>query len=72
MDKKKNLIAVASSDGIVVNNHFGKARTFYIYEEKDDKITYVEKREVEPVCNGGNHDDDRLQENLEKFQPSDQ
>ena len=67
MDKKKNLIAVASSDGIVVNNHFGKARTFYIYEEKDDKITYVEKREVEPVCNGGNHDDDRLQENLEKF-----
>lgn len=67
MDKERNLIAVASSDGIVVNSHFGRATTFYIYEEKEEQIRYVEKRKVEPVCTGGNHDDMKLRENLEKF-----
>jgi predicted Fe-Mo cluster-binding NifX family protein len=67
MDKSKNLIAVASSDGIVVNSHFGKATTFYIYEEKEEQIRYVETRKVEPVCSRGNHDDIKLRENLEKF-----
>ena len=31
MDKEEYKIAVASSDGIVVNNHFGRAKDFYIY-----------------------------------------
>lgn len=29
MDKEEYKIAVASSDGIVVNNHFGRAKDFY-------------------------------------------
>ena len=32
MDKQKVLVAIASSDGIVVNSHFGKTDKFYIYE----------------------------------------
>lgn len=67
MDREKNRIAVASSDGIVVNSHFGRADTFYIYEEKEGQIQYIETRKVEPVCNSGNHDDTKLKENLEKF-----
>lgn len=65
MDRKPYLIAVASSDGIVVNNHFGRASKFYIYSvnEKDD-IALIEIREVIPVCDSGNHDDNRLQNNL--------
>ncbi|MGN0343164.1 MAG: NifB/NifX family molybdenum-iron cluster-binding protein [Roseburia sp.] len=68
MDKESYLIAAASSDGIVVNSHFGRAETFYIYEVKnDDEIHLVEKREVTPVCNGGNHSDEKLKDNLLKF-----
>lgn len=67
VEPEKNLIAVASSDGIVVNQHFGRADTFYIYEEKDGGITFLEKRNVNPVCESGNHDDEKLTANLKKF-----
>ena len=60
-------VAVASSDGIVVNNHFGHAATFYVFEVKDDKIELLEKREVEPVCHLGEHDEAKLQENAERL-----
>jgi predicted Fe-Mo cluster-binding NifX family protein len=64
-------IAVASSDGIVVNNHFGRAKTFYIYKVKDNNAELIEKRELEPVCEMGNHDEDRLKDNLEKLKDCD-
>lgn len=67
MDKEEIKIAVASSDGIVVNNHFGRAKAFYIYEVNEDDILFIEKRELEPVCDIGNHDDNKLRENLEKL-----
>lgn len=58
-------IAVASSDGIVVNQHFGHADSFYIYKATDDKAEFTgEIRRAEPVCRTGNHDDGRLNENL--------
>lgn len=71
MGKNEIKIAVASSDGIVVNNHFGRARTFYIYKVEEDNIRVIDKRELEPVCEMGNHDDDRLRENLEKLKDCD-
>lgn len=70
MDKKKGFkVAVASTDGIVVNSHFGKAATFYIYENrpKDDTWKLIERRLVPPVCDGGEHDDTRLQNQVKKF-----
>ena len=61
-------IGVASSDGIVVNTHFGKARDFFIYEvATDGSYELVEKRELEPICESADHDEDRLSENLEKL-----
>lgn len=69
MANENYLIAVASSDGIVVNNHFGRAGSFYIYEVNDDEsIDFFEKREVTPICDGGNHSEERLKENLLIFQ----
>ncbi|MCR5797308.1 MAG: dinitrogenase iron-molybdenum cofactor biosynthesis protein [Eubacterium sp.] len=62
-------VAVASSDGIVVNDHFGKAKGFYIYQvSEDERIIFLEKREMTPVCDQGNHDKRRLRENLEKLE----
>ena len=39
-------VAVASSDGKNVNEHFGRAETFYIYELQDGLVTLVEKRKT--------------------------
>lgn len=61
-------IAIASSDGIVVNQHFGRTDTFYIYEiEESGKYRLIETRAVTPVCNGGNHNDNELRENIDKL-----
>jgi len=52
-------IAVASTDGKVVNQHFGKADQFYIIEVDDEsRYELIELREIPPVCQGGDHDDD--------------
>lgn len=67
MAKGIEKIAAASSDGIVVNRHFGHAAQFYIYEIIGDDVKLLEVRKVEPVCQGGNHDDERLHENIDKI-----
>lgn len=67
MDKEKikYRIAVASSDGIVINQHYGRASLFGIYDVwSKNTIQLVENREVVPVCQGGTHDNDRMRENI--------
>ncbi len=60
----KTRIAVASTDGKVVNQHFGRADTFYIVEADEDTMEYwfVEKRNAEPVCHGGDHEADSMKQ----------
>lgn len=61
-------VAAASSDGIVINQHFGRADTFYIYEVAGaGKYRFLEIRTVTPVCHGGNHSDKELCENISRF-----
>ncbi len=69
MAKETFRVAVASSDGIVVNSHFGRAGQFLIYEvsEDDGSARQIESRKLTPVCAGGDHDDGKLRENLEKL-----
>lgn len=68
MVRNEYKIAVASSDGIVVNSHFGKARDFYIYQIDDkEQLQFLEKRSVTPVCEGGNHDEEKLKNNMERL-----
>ena len=68
-ETKHYKVAVASSDGIVVNQHFGRADTFYIYEVTETKqCRLLETRTVTPICNRGNHDDNALHDNMSKFQ----
>ncbi len=46
-------VAVASSDGKYVNQHFGKAQNFLIFEYKEDgDYEFLELRETPPRCGG--------------------
>lgn len=60
-------VAVASSDGRYVNDHFGRARQFLVFEIKDDQFRFLEVRENVPPCLGGEHDDHRLARTVELF-----
>jgi predicted Fe-Mo cluster-binding NifX family protein len=45
-------IAVVSTDGINVNDHFGKAERFLIYEKSGDDMAMVEEKETPPLSIG--------------------
>ncbi|MGD0154067.1 MAG: NifB/NifX family molybdenum-iron cluster-binding protein [Thermacetogeniaceae bacterium] len=53
-------IAVASSDHKFVNQHFGHARQFLIYEIESENFKYIETRTTDPLCGDQEHDEDRL------------
>lgn len=53
-------IAIASSDGVNVNEHFGRAQGFHIYRLYDNGHEFVELRKSIPVCSSHAHDDDAL------------
>lgn len=66
----KYKIAVASTDGKVVNEHFGKAETFYIVEGDSDnknQITLLDIRNVSSFCGGGEHNDRKLSQVIEEL-----
>jgi nitrogenase molybdenum-iron protein alpha/beta subunit/MoaA/NifB/PqqE/SkfB family radical SAM enzyme len=46
------LFAVSSKGGILVDQHFGHAEEFYIYEYKNSEVRFKEKRSVYKYCNG--------------------
>lgn len=50
-------IAIASSDGKFVNQHFGKAQQFLIVELNDDgSYKFLETRKNKPACTVEGHD----------------
>lgn len=50
--------AVASTDGKVINQHFGKADSFLIFELRGEAFEYIEKRALAPCCHAGEHEAD--------------
>lgn len=65
--KKSLKMAVASSDGKVINQHFGKARRFIIIESDGEGIKVLEVRENAPACGTleyGGHEDDALDRSI--------
>ena len=73
MDNEKKIkafrVAAASTDyGYTVDVHFGRATDFYIYQYLDGEWIYVEKRSVEPVCQGGSHSSLKMEKRIEVFQ----
>ncbi|MDR2051873.1 MAG: nitrogenase cofactor biosynthesis protein NifB [Treponema sp.] len=46
------LFAAASKNGIAVDQHFGHASAFYIYQYKNGRVEFIEKRDVSRYCRG--------------------
>ena len=61
-------VAIASTDGETVNQHYGKAEKFYIYSINDE-VGYdlVEERQVEPVCMDGAHEIYKMKKSVLRF-----
>lgn len=58
-------IAIASTDGKVVNQHFGKADKFLIINVNDDnRYQFEGNRETTAACLSGQHSDDGLERNI--------
>jgi predicted Fe-Mo cluster-binding NifX family protein len=55
-------IAVASSDGVTVNQHFGRARNFRVYRLVDNGFEFIEERATDPACSGQQHSDSALEQ----------
>ena len=53
-------IAVASSDGKVINEHFGKATKFLIFNIDEDRYEFSEVLEASPFCSNGDHNEEKL------------
>jgi len=54
-------VAVASSDGKFVNQHFGMAQQFLIFEIDDEgEYKFVELRENVPACDVEGHTEDAM------------
>jgi nitrogen fixation protein NifB len=47
------LMAVATTGGGVVNQHFGHAREFLIYEADSQDVRFIGHRKVDLYCSGG-------------------
>ncbi|MCU0533098.1 MAG: nitrogenase cofactor biosynthesis protein NifB [Hydrococcus sp. Prado102] len=56
----KVLVAVATKGGGIVNQHFGHAREFMIYEVDANEAKFVGHRKVENYCHGGYGEEDSL------------
>jgi len=46
------LMAVASKSGVLVDQHFGHATEFYVYEYKNGVTAFKEKRAIRQYCDG--------------------
>lgn len=57
-------IAIASADGKIVNEHFGRASRFLILESLNDgTFAFIEARETESACGGKSHSEESLERN---------
>lgn len=64
----KYRIAIASSDGETVNQHFGKAEKFYIYFVDDDEgYDLIEERTAPAVCGGNMHIEPEMEAKVKLF-----
>ncbi len=65
LDTPARLIAVCTKGGGRINQHFGHATEFQIYEADARGVRFIGHRKVENYCQGGYGDDDRLDGILE-------
>jgi len=54
--ERKIRLAVSSTSGNIIDQHFGHSKQFYIFEYEQNKIKFLEARKVEKYCNGAECD----------------
>lgn len=65
-------VAVASNDGKFVNQHFGHAQIFLIFDLNDTgKFEFLETRENIPTCSGGDHSKSSMDYTLDILKDTD-
>lgn len=52
VEEKKVRLAVSSTNGNIIDQHFGHSKEFYIYEYENQSVRFIESREVDKYCNG--------------------
>ncbi|MBP5520725.1 MAG: dinitrogenase iron-molybdenum cofactor biosynthesis protein [Treponema sp.] len=64
----KYKVAVASTKGESVDQHYGRAEKFYIYTVDDEEgYDFLEERKVQPVCLGGKHNKSEMENSVSKI-----
>lgn len=58
ISKGRQRFAVCSKDGNLINQHFGHAERFLIYDCIDGKVSFVEARQVEKYCKGPDQEEE--------------
>ncbi len=58
-------VAVASSDGKVINSHFGRANQFLVFSLSKGSYEFIETRENSPACSFGDHSEDSLDRSID-------
>lgn len=58
------LMALATSNGLEVDAHFGQASRFDIYRIQNGSFTFLESRAVKPLCQHPGHDNVRLEQTI--------
>ncbi|MDR2739118.1 MAG: dinitrogenase iron-molybdenum cofactor biosynthesis protein [Treponema sp.] len=54
-------VAAASIDGILVTEHYGRSKWFYIVDiQPDGTFITVERRSVTPLCENGGHSEAKM------------
>lgn len=63
------MVAVATTDNIVVNSHFGRATHFQIIKLNQNSFAYevIGSRDVSPVCHVGNHEREEMERRMDEF-----
>lgn len=56
------LMALATSDGLEVDVHFGQASRFDVYRIQNSSFTFLESRVVKPLCQHPGHNNARLEQ----------
>ena len=64
-------VAVASKSGVAVDEHFGHAKIFHIYQVDADRVEYLEWRDVDHYCLGGHGDKSALVKILDTIEDCD-
>lgn len=64
-------VAVASKDGVSISEHFGHAKSFYIYSVSNEGCELIEQRSVKHYCLGGHSDKSAMVDILDTIQDCD-